>query len=32
LFPKPDDAEAKNAWRGQNFSTLAEALGLAKSS
>jgi len=32
LFAKPDDAEAKNAWRGQNFSTLAEALGLAKSS
>ena len=32
LFPKPDEAEAKNAWCGQNFSTLAEALGLAKSS
>jgi len=32
LFPKPDDAKAKTAWRGQNFSTLAEALGLAKSS
>jgi hypothetical protein len=32
LFAKPDEAEAKNAWHGQNFSTLAEALGLAKSS
>jgi tRNA(adenine34) deaminase len=32
LFAKPVDAEAKNAWRGQNFSSLAEALGLAKSS
>lgn len=32
LYPKPVDAEAENAWRGQNFSTLAEALGLAKSS
>jgi len=32
LFPKPDEAEAKNAWRGHNFSTLAEALGLANSS
>ena len=31
LSPKPVHAEAKNAWRGQNFSSLAEALSLAKS-
>jgi tRNA(adenine34) deaminase len=31
LSPKPVNAEAKNAWRGQNFSSLAEALSLAKS-
>ena len=30
LSPKPVNAE-ENAWRGQNFSTLAEALSLAKS-
>jgi len=32
LYPKPVVAEAENAWRGHNFSTLAEALGLANSS
>jgi hypothetical protein len=31
LSPKPVDAEAINAWRGQNFSSLAEALSIAKS-
>jgi tRNA(adenine34) deaminase len=31
LSPKPVNAEAKNAWRGQNFSSLAEALSIAKS-